>query len=651
MNLTSELTAALENRSLKTGERAELCCRLAKELEKAGEYEAACEALSEFWPERYMPPKIEGLDEATKADVLLRVGALAGWLGSVDQVIGSQETAKNLITRSIEIFDRLDDAERVAEARSDLALCYWREGSFDEARDVLVDVLSHLKNADNDLKAIVMIRAGIVEITARRSTEALRRFYEAATFVEQSQDHALKGTFHNHFAVLFRRLGTRQNRDGYLDRALIEYAAASFHFEQAGHIRYCAFVENNLGFLFLTIGKFAEAHSHINRARQKFLSLGDRRSVAQVDDTLARTMIAEGRFREAERVARSSVKTLENGGEQALLAEALTTHGIALAHLGRSPQSRFALGRAVEIAETAGDLEGAGRARLSIIEELGEQTAPREMASIFKAAADLLQASQDPSAGKRLISCAGKVIDAFDTQADAPRGVEDSGQEGWEDFSLKKELRAYERNLISRALKESKGAVTHAAKLLGFKHHQSLISLINTRHKDLLKTRSAVRRRRSHILSSSKKTGKPARRTYAKGSIVILHAEDNERVANLLGELFAAEEWQVELCRDGASALEKLASGERYHVLLFDNDLPGLSGLELVLRARSMPHRRRTRIIMLSGEDCETEAWRAGVDAFLRKPGDIDQVLSAIARLLDIELKDKFQTYASKHEA
>jgi len=52
-----------------------------------------------------------------------------------------------------------------------------------------------------------------------------------------------------------------------------------------------------------------------------------------------------------------------------------------------------------------------------------------------------------------------------------------------------------------------------------------------------------------------------------------------------------------------------------------------------------MPHRRRTPIIMLSGNDCEAEAWRAGVDDFLRKPKGIDQVLSAIARLLKIDLK------------
>ena len=79
MNLTTQLTALREEtRGLTRVQRARRCCELAKQLEKAGEYEAACEALSEFWPEPDGPPKLSDLNEATKAIVLLRAGALSG---------------------------------------------------------------------------------------------------------------------------------------------------------------------------------------------------------------------------------------------------------------------------------------------------------------------------------------------------------------------------------------------------------------------------------------------------------------------------------------------------------------------------------------------------------------------------------------------
>src|SRR5438874_7652371 len=165
MTLTSELTALRnQSRDLPIDERAELACHAAKRFEKIGEYDAAHEALSEFWPDRHQSPNVEGLAEFAKAEVLLRTGALAGWLGAADQTEGSQETAKDLITKSIEIFESLSEAPRVAEARGELALCYWREGAFEEARVTLASALGHLTQDNAELRAVLLIRAGIVEM-------------------------------------------------------------------------------------------------------------------------------------------------------------------------------------------------------------------------------------------------------------------------------------------------------------------------------------------------------------------------------------------------------------------------------------------------------------------------------------------------------
>src|SRR5436309_12873199 len=204
MKLTSQLTALRkETRGLTIVERAKRCCDLAVQLAKAGEYEAACEALSEFWPEREGSLNLTELDEAAKAEVLQRVGALSGWLGSTDQTEGSQETAKDLITQSIDLFQHLGLPERVAEARGDLALCYWREGSYDEARATLVDALDSLAEKDSDLRALLLIRAGIIEERTQQLHEAMRLYDQAAPLLDQSEDHALKGTFHNEYGSVF----------------------------------------------------------------------------------------------------------------------------------------------------------------------------------------------------------------------------------------------------------------------------------------------------------------------------------------------------------------------------------------------------------------------------------------------------------------
>ena len=432
MNLESQLTALKnQSRELTLGERAQLSCSIAKQLEKAGEYEAAREALGEFWPQPNGQPKLEGLDEPMKAEVLLRVGALAGWLGGANQIEGSQENAKDLITQSMEIFEGLGQSERAAEARGDLALCYWREGSYDEARIQLENARALLGNEDSELRAVLLIRAGVIEERTQRLQAALRFYNEAAPLVERSEDHALKGSFHIEFGLVFRQLAAPENREDYLDKALIEYAAASFHFEQAGNERYLARVENNLGYLFFTIGRYKDAHSHLDRAHHLFLKLKDVGTAAQVDDTRARTLLAQGHVAEAERLVRSAVRVLARGGQQAVLSEALTTQGVALARLGNHPRAKVLLERAVEVAETTGDLEGAGRAKLSIIEEIGEKIPAKELVVIYRSAIELLKNSQDPSTGKRLISCANKLLGTV-------RRLDDKDQESqdhtWEGF-------------------------------------------------------------------------------------------------------------------------------------------------------------------------------------------------------------------------
>jgi two-component system chemotaxis response regulator CheY len=107
----------------------------------------------------------------------------------------------------------------------------------------------------------------------------------------------------------------------------------------------------------------------------------------------------------------------------------------------------------------------------------------------------------------------------------------------------------------------------------------------------------------------------------------------------MVSEMFSAEGWRIELCTDGDAALRKLTSDERVDLLLLDNELPGVNGLDLVKRTRKMTHRRRTPIVMLSGNDCETDAWRAGVDAFLKKPAQVNELPSTIARLLKVDLR------------
>jgi CheY-like chemotaxis protein len=631
MNLQLDRLNRIPQNGLSVSERAVAACQRAKQLEKAGEYRAACDALEEFWPDTTGTPRVEDLSEYESALVLLRAGALAGWLGSVEQTGTSQEHAKNLITSAIERFEKIGRPE-VAEAHSDLALCYWREGAFDEARVILRRVIDELP-ADNTIKAVALVRAAVVEKTATKYAEANALLKQAEPLVEASDDHSLKGSFHISLGTLLNCRAVAERRQDFIDQSLIAFTAASYHFEQAGHDRFRARVEANLGYLFFTIGRHRDAHTHLDRARYLFLGLHDVRTAAQVDDTRAQVLLAEGQVIAAERVARGAVKVLERGDEQAILAGALVTHGVALARIGHQSRARTVLDRAVSIARIAGDGEGAGRACLATIEELGSQTSAKELISTYRSALEFLKGSEDSLLLRRLVSSLESVLEVID-DSDGPPEVQ--LDKGWQDFSLKREVRKFEEHVIERALRDAGGSVTKAALLLGFNHHQSLISLLNGRHKSLEKSRSTARKRRRNIAARRPKGGNKAGSEVVPGKseISILHVEDNEKIARSVADLLTEGGMHVDSCADGSTAARILKGSTLYDAIILDNGLPGLSGVELVKRVRSLPHRRAIPIVMFSTEDVEREAWRAGVDEFLLKSAALDEVSFAINRLV-----------------
>lgn len=291
-----------------------------------------------------------------------------------------------------------------------------------------------------------MLRLAIVEFSAASHHRALRILTKSASLFQKINNDTLKGCYYQTLGDVLENLWELQGPTECLDRALIEYAAASYHFEQAEHRNYWANVENNLGFLYFKINQCKEAYEHLDRARRIFASLKDKNATAQVDETRARVFLQENRNDEAEKVARSSVRILENSESPSLLAEALTTRGIALARLGYYSAAFTAFRRAIDLSQRIGSINRAAETSLTVFREMGERLAVVE--------------------GVRPIS--GRKLSA--------------------------EVRSLEHDLIEHALEAAQGSVTHAARSLGMTH-QALEYMLETRHKDLFKKRTPIRHR------------------------------------------------------------------------------------------------------------------------------------------------------------
>ena len=490
MTLACDSLKELDNPSLTESGRASVRCAAAVELMRSGQYEAAREALGDFWRGIGVRPDVEALDEKASADVLQQVGNLSGWLGASEQAHGAQASAKDLISESAALFDRAGEPERAALARSDLALCYWREGAYDEARILLTQASDELAGADAERRAVVLLRLVSVEGNAGRLHSALGILKDCEHLLDESENHYLRGGFHNQHAVTLRRLGDLERNEDYYERAIIESTAAIFHHELARHERYAASIENNLAFLLYKLGRHADAHEHLDRAGVTMSRLGDAGVLARIDETRAQVLIAERRYRDAARVIAGVVSVLEQGGEAARLADALVVQGIAWARLGNYESSISVMRRAVSVAEEAGAVSNAGLAALALIEEHGTRRAisADDLHDLYWRADKLLKDTQTTEAMARLRACARVVIRRL-------TGV----QLREKNFTLFSAVHEFEAKFITQALEEAGGSVTRAAKLLGIRH-QTLTSMLDTRHKGLSKKRTPVKKRLRSII-------------------------------------------------------------------------------------------------------------------------------------------------------
>jgi tetratricopeptide (TPR) repeat protein len=614
MNLADSDLKQLDNPSLTHNERVLLRCRLASECIHTGQYESAREALGELWQGVGERPDTEKLKPLTAAEVLLQCGVLSSWLGNSEHLSGAQEKAKDLLFEALRMFKAQSQHAKISEAQYELGKCYYWLGAYDEARVVLDEALKF--DEDIYLRAKVLIRRAVIEIWTGRYHDAWDILEKAREFFEAS-GNALKGKWHSQKGLVLQRLALTEKRADYSDRAIIEFTAAIYHCELAGHERYCGSNLNNLAMLLYQLGRYSEAHEHLDRAQEIFERLNDAGSIAQVNDTRVRVLVAEKRYEEADRIIPSLIKTFEKSGEFALLADALRIQGVVWSRLGVKESSIQILNRAINVAQESGSYLNGGLAALTLIEEHGESLNEHKLYRIYCRADELLKDVQDTEHIARLRACARIVTKRL-------LGAQLSDK----NFSLANALEAYEARFIAEALELERGSITRAAKRLNTSH-QLLGNALKTRHRNLLDLRTTPKpRRRSLIHDSARLNKKQAR------PITILHVEDSRMVAAAVRDTLQLEGWRVVTCEDGSAGIRLIMGNEHYDVLLVDYDLPFVNGLSLVRRARKLPHRQRTPIIMLSANNCEREAREAGVDAFLRKPEDVLKLAQTIARLI-----------------
>lgn len=123
----------------------------------------------------------------------------------------------------------------------------------------------------------------------------------------------------------------------------------------------------------------------------------------------------------------------------------------------------------------------------------------------------------------------------------------------------------------------------------------------------------------------------------------ILVADDDEAIREMTQEILEREHYVVDSVDNGGSLVER-AMSDSYNLILTDNHMPGMLGVDAVreIRAKDGPN-RFTPIVMMTGvpggrgdngyfEQIKEEARGAGVGEVLQKPFVFEDLMYAVGR-------------------
>lgn len=121
---------------------------------------------------------------------------------------------------------------------------------------------------------------------------------------------------------------------------------------------------------------------------------------------------------------------------------------------------------------------------------------------------------------------------------------------------------------------------------------------------------------------------------HSRGSALIV--EDDPNIRFLLDFILAQQGYRVVDAHDGHSGLHAISNGPVADIVILDIKLPGIDGLQLLERLRSMDRWHGVPVMMLSADGDEpsvARALNAGANDYLVKPFDPTELVARLDRL------------------
>ena len=308
--------------------------------------------LDPIWDDLEKDPAIPEADNATRAELLRLCGFFLGYYGHIKSAPDFQERGKDLLTRAIELFERVGSIEGAAKARLNLAWRYQQQGSHEEAAAILDYTKAQFaRKKSHPIYLCIRVFESVAFVAKGEIDSAIRVIREIEKDVGRCDDDALRTQFHIEAGFAYT-----EKRD--LNAASHHHRMAVKGAKLLKNDRFTAIAVGNLAYVLKEKGDFAAAHEEIEQAISLNMDAGLEGFLAHNYDTKAQILFDEAEYGRALLAIENALELFAKGEDFAGFADAKLNKARILFKLGETDQSLIVFSEVInltrkKISETA----------------------------------------------------------------------------------------------------------------------------------------------------------------------------------------------------------------------------------------------------------------------------------------------------------
>jgi tetratricopeptide (TPR) repeat protein len=385
-------------------------------------------------------PNFNNYDEPIKAELLRLCGVYLSFYGFAQNFKDYQVRGKDLLTNAIEIFEVNKILDKAAEAKINLAFCYWNVGEVNECEAILDVVQAEFgENLLHPVYLQICINRLLIYFWSQEFAPALRIIEEISAPMQFCADVRLQAMFHNQAGIFYRA-------DKQYDKAVFHLNEAIRFAKKANNRLYVTANLNNLAYLYKEINDFQKAFNCISQSIDEAKRIDYQGFLPHALDTKALIYLDWNKSEKAFETINQAIDYFRQGEDYRGLTDALWTKVRCLLRLERAEDAFFTFAELEHIA----------------LEHIGEIAAKKFAKNLTEEVYAL------------------KHLALFD------------------------EVAEFKKARVSAALIQAKGKVSKAAKILRLKNHQALSDILNKQFPELLGELGFKRRARRTTEKQSK---------------------------------------------------------------------------------------------------------------------------------------------------